>query len=112
MIINFYSNKQNAGKSLILSAFSHLLTVKNIKNIAINPILNISSKDTDQTQLNLNDLLEQKTNFKSHDIKDINTKSKIDKLINEIENLDSKYKVVLVEIPNNIPNGLSFTSKN
>ena len=38
MIINFYSDKQNAGKSLILSAFSHLLTVKNIKNIAINPI--------------------------------------------------------------------------
>ena len=112
MIINFYSNKQNAGKSLILSAFSHLLTVKNIKNIAINPILNISSKDKDQTQSILNDLLKQKTNFKSHDIKDINTKSKIDKLVTEIENLDSKYKVVLVEIPNNIPNGLTFNSKN
>ena len=112
MIINFYSNKQNAGKSLILSAFSHLLTVKNIKNIAINPILNISSKDKDQTQSILNDLLKQKTNFKSHDIKDINTKSKIDKLVTEIENLDSKYKVVLVEIPNNIPNGLTFNTKN
>ena len=56
MIIYFYSNKPKAGKSLILSAFSYLMSEKNIKNIAINPILNNSLNDTQQTQSNFNEL--------------------------------------------------------
>ena len=52
MIIYFYSNKPKAGKSLILSAFSYLMSEKNIKNIAINPILNNSLNDMEQTQSN------------------------------------------------------------
>ena len=59
MIIYFYSNKKKAGKSLILSAFSLLLSNNKIKNIAIKPIFNNSSKDDINTQAHLNKILNQ-----------------------------------------------------
>ncbi len=111
MIIYFYSNKPKAGKSLILSAFSYLLSEKNIKNIAINPILNNSLNDTHQTQSNFNELLSQSTKFKPKDIAQVKTKQSINDLNKEIEGLAKKYKVVLVEVNNEISSKLNTVSK-
>ncbi|MFL2634576.1 MAG: DRTGG domain-containing protein [Dehalococcoidia bacterium] len=110
MIIYFYSNKPKAGKSLILSAFSYLLSEKNIKNIAINPILNNSSNDTQQTQSNFNALLSQNTKFKPKDITQVKSKQSIDDLSKEIEGLAKKYKIVLVEVNNDISSKLKVVS--
>jgi len=101
MIIYFYSNKPKAGKSLILSAFSNLLTEKNIKNIAIKPIFDPSSKDDSETQSNFNELLSQKTLFKSQSASTKQTNNDLKEFISNIENLDKKYKVVLVEVDSN-----------
>ena len=90
MIIYFYSNKKKAGKSLILSAFSLLLSNNKIKNIAIKPIFNNSSKDDINTQAHLNKILNQKTSFKPRAITDIKSKKANSNLMSEINNLDKK----------------------
>jgi BioD-like phosphotransacetylase family protein len=101
MIIYFYSNKPRAGKSLILSAFSNLLTKKNIKNIAIKPIFDPSSKDDSETQSNFNELLAQNTQFQSQSASIKQTKNDLKEFVSEIQNLNKKYKVVLVEVASN-----------
>ena len=112
MIIYFYSNKPKAGKSLILSAFSYLMSEKNIKNIAINPILNNSLNDIEQTQSNFNELLSQSTKFKPKDIAQVKSKQSINDLSKEIEGLSKKYKIVLVEVNNEISSKLNTVSSN
>ncbi|MBU92971.1 MAG: hypothetical protein CL723_00065 [Chloroflexi bacterium] len=114
MIIYFYSNKKKAGKSLILSAFSLLLSNNKIKNIAIKPIFNNSSKDDINTQSHLNNILGQKTTFKSRSLTDIKSKNAISKLMSEIKNLDKKYKIVLVEVDHELKSNITkeFIDKN
>tara|TARA_B100000029_G_scaffold140208_1_gene135377 strand:- start:7411 stop:8379 length:969 start_codon:yes stop_codon:yes gene_type:complete len=114
MIIYFYSNKKKAGKSLILSAFSLLLSNNKIKNIAIKPIFNNSSKDDINTQSQLNKILDQKTNFESKSLTDIKSKKEISNLMSEINALDKKYKIVLVEVDYEIKSNITkeFNDKN
>ena len=114
MIIYFYSNKKKAGKSLILSAFSLLLSNKKIKNIAIKPIFNNSSKDDINTQSHLNNILGQKTTFESRSLTDIKSKKEISNLMSEIKNLDKKYKIVLVEVDHELKSNVTkeFNDKN
>lgn len=114
MIIYFYSNKKKAGKSLILSAFSLLLSNKKIKNIAIKPIFNNSSKDDINTQSHLNNILGQKTTFESRSLTDIKSKKEISNLMSEIKNLDKKYKIVLVEVDHELKSNITkeFNDKN
>ncbi len=114
MIIYFYSNKKKAGKSLILSAFSLLLSNNKIKNIAIKPIFNNSSKDDINTQSQLNKILDQKTNFESKSLTDIKSKKEISNLMSEINALDKKYKIVLVEVDYEIKSNITkeFNYKN
>ena len=107
MIIYFYSNKKKAGKSLILSAFSLLLSNNKIKNIAIKPIFNNSSKDDINTQAHLNKILNQKTSFEPRAITDIKSKKEISNLMSEINNLDKKYKIVLVEVDQEIKSNIT-----
>ena len=107
MIIYFYSNKKKAGKSLILSAFSLLLSNNKIKNIAIKPIFNNSSKDDINTQAHLNKILNQKTSFEPRSITDIKSKKAISNLMSEINNLDKKYKIVLVEVDQEIKSNIT-----
>ena len=107
MIIYFYSNKKKAGKSLILSAFSLLLSNNKIKNIAIKPIFNNSSKDDIDTQAHLNKILNQKTSFEPRAITDIKSKKEISNLMSEINNLDKKYKIVLVEVDQEIKSNIT-----
>ena len=107
MIIYFYSNKKKAGKSLILSAFSLLLSNNKIKNIAIKPIFNNSSKDDINTQAHLNKILNQKTSFEPRAITDIKSKKAISNLMSEINNLDKKYKIVLVEVDQEIKSNIT-----
>ena len=71
---------------------------KKIKNIAIKPIFNNSSKDDINTQSHLNNILGQKTTFESRSLTDIKSKKEISNLMSEIKNLDKKYKIVLVEV--------------
>jgi len=114
MIIYFYSNKKKAGKSLILSAFSLLLSNNKIKNIAIKPIFNNSSKDDINTQSHLNNILRQKTTFESRSLTDIKSKKEISNLMSEIKNLDKKYKIVLVEVDHELKSNITkeFNDKN
>lgn len=114
MIIYFYSNKKKAGKSLILSAFSLLLSNNKIKNIAIKPIFNNSSKDDINTQSHLNNILGQKTTFESRSLTDIKSKKEISNLMSEIKNLDKKYKIVLVEVDHELKSNITkeFNDKN
>ena len=114
MIIYFYSNKKKAGKSLILSAFSLLLSNNKIKNIAIKPIFNNSSKDDINTQSHLNKILDQKTTFESRSLTDIKSKKEISNLMSEIKNLDKKYKIVLVEVDHELKSNITkeFNDKN
>jgi len=114
MIIYFYSNKKKAGKSLILSAFSLLLSNKKIKNIAIKPIFNNSSKDDINTQSHLNNILGQKTTFESRSLTDIKSKKEISNLMSEIKNLVKKYKIVLVEVDHELKSNITkeFNDKN
>ena len=114
MIIYFYSNKKKAGKSLILSAFSLLLSNKKIKNIAIKPIFNNSSKDDINTQSHLNNILGQKTTFESRSLTDKKSKKEISNLMSEIKNLDKKYKIVLVEVDHELKSNITkeFNDKN
>ena len=114
MIIYFYSNKKKAGKSLILSAFSLLLSNNKIKNIAIKPIFNNSSKDDINTQSHLNKILNQKTTFESRSLTDIKSKKEISNLMSEINALDKKYKIVLVEVDYEIKSNITkeFNDKN
>ena len=107
MIIYFYSNKKKAGKSLILSAFSLLLSNNKIKNIAIKPIFNNSSKDDINTQAHLNKILNQKTSFEPRAITDMKSKKEISNLMSEINNLDKKYKIVLVEVDQEIKSNIT-----
>ena len=114
MIIYFYSNKKKAGKSLILSAFSLLLSNNKIKNIAIKPIFNNSSKDDINTQSHLNKILNQKTTFESRSLTDIKSKKEISSLMSEINALDKKYKIVLVEVDHELKSNITkeFNDKN
>ena len=114
MIIYFYSNKKKAGKSLILSAFSLLLSNNKIKNIAIKPIFNNSSKDDINTQSHLNKILDQKTTFESRCLTDIKSKKEISSLMSEINALDKKYKIVLVEVDHELKSNITkeFNDKN
>ena len=114
MIIYFYSNKKKAGKSLILSAFSLLLSNSKIKNIAIKPIFNNSSKDDINTQSHLNKILNQKTTFESRSLTDIKSKKEISSLMSEINALDKKYKIVLVEVDHELKSNITkeFNDKN
>jgi len=114
MIIYFYSNKKKAGKSLILSAFSLLLSNNKIKNIAIKPIFNNSSKDDINTQSHLNKILDQKTTFESRSLTDIKSKKEISSLMSEINALDKKYKIVLVEVDHELKSNITkeFNDKN
>ena len=114
MIIYFYSNKKKAGKSLILSAFSLLLSNNKIKNIAIKPIFNNSSKDDINTQSHINKILNQKTTFESRSLTDIKSKKEISSLMSEINALDKKYKIVLVEVDHELKSNITkeFNDKN
>ena len=114
MIIYFYSNKKKAGKSLILSAFSLLLSNNKIKNIAIKPIFNNSSKDDINTQSHLIKILDQKTTFESRSLTDIKSKKEISSLMSEINALDKKYKIVLVEVDHELKSNITkeFNDKN
>jgi len=107
MIIYFYSNKKKAGKSLILSAFSVLLSNNKIKNIAIKPIFNNSSKDDINTQSHLNKILNQKTTFEPRSLANMKSKKEITDLMSEINNLDKKYKIVLVEVDHEIKSNIT-----
>ena len=85
-----------------------------IKNIAIKPIFNNSSKDDINTQSHLNKILNQKTTFESRSLTDIKSKKEISSLMSEINALDKKYKIVLVEVDHELKSNITkeFNDKN